>query len=235
MSSLSREAVAALAEQFAPLPAAARVARALDLLPGPHVLSSAFGAQSAVMLHLVTQQAPQIPVIVVDTGYLFPETYQFIETLTAKLKLNLHVYSAPLSPARQEALNGRLWEQGIDGLDRYNAVRKLEPMQRGLRELGARTWFTGLRRAQSSTRAHIGAVALQDSFVKVHPLFDWTDRNIGVYMKRHGLPYHPLWDQGYVSIGDWHTTRPLHEAGSAEATRFHGLKRECGLHTSLAV
>jgi phosphoadenosine phosphosulfate reductase len=235
MITLTTEAVAALSEQLAPLPAAARVARALDLLPGPHVLSSAFGAQSAVMLHLVTQQVPDIPVVVVDTGYLFAETYHFIETLTEKLKLNLHVYAAPLSPARHEALHGRLWEQGVDGLDRYNAVRKLEPMRRGLQELGTRTWFTGLRRAQSSTRASIGALALQDSFLKVHPLFDWTDRDIGVYMKRHGLPYHPLWDKGYVSIGDWHTTRPLHEAGSAEATRFHGLKRECGLHTSLAV
>ena len=64
----------------------------------------------------------------------------------------------------------------------------------------------------------------------MHPIFDWNDRQVFEYMKQYDLPYHPLWDQGYVSIGDWHTTRPLHEAGSEEETRFFGLKRECGLH-----
>ena len=64
----------------------------------------------------------------------------------------------------------------------------------------------------------------------MHPLADWTDRDVGRYLAEHKLPYHPLWNDGYVSIGDWHTTRPLHEADSAEDTRFFGLKRECGLH-----
>jgi phosphoadenosine phosphosulfate reductase len=65
---------------------------------------------------------------------------------------------------------------------------------------------------------------------RIYPIVDWTDRDVGAYLKKHELPYHPMWDRGYVSIGDWHTTRPLHEVGEAEATRFLGLKRECGLH-----
>mgnify|MGYP000455746352 CR=1 FL=1 len=93
------------------------------------------GAQSAVMLHLVTQQAPQIPVIVVDTGYLFPETYQFIDQLTDRLKLNLKVYQAPITPAWQEARYGKLWEQGVEGIEKYNQINKVEPMARALKEL----------------------------------------------------------------------------------------------------
>ena len=70
----------------------------------------------------------------------------------------------------------------------------------------------------------------RDGRWKVHPIFDWTDRQVFDYLRRHDLPYHPLWHEGYVSIGDWHTTRSLAEAGDVEATRFFGLKRECGLH-----
>ena len=83
----------------------------------PHVvLSSSFGAQAAVLLHMVTRQWKEIPVVLVDTGYLFPETYRFVDELTARLRLNLKVYRSPLSPAWQEARWGKLWEQGLDGI-----------------------------------------------------------------------------------------------------------------------
>jgi phosphoadenosine phosphosulfate reductase len=125
-----------------------------------------------------------------------------------------------------------LWEQGAAGIRRYNHVHKVEPMQRALAELHAGAWFAGLRRQQSATRATIEPVqAIGSGRFKVHPIYDWTDRDVYDYLKRHGLPYHPLWDKGYVSIGDWHTTRPLHETDETlEATRFFGLQRECGLH-----
>ena len=92
------------------------------------------------------------------------------------------------------------------------------------------TWFAGLRRDQAETRRRIRPLEWRDGRWKVHPIFDWSDRQIFDYLRRHDLPYHPLWHEGYVSIGDWHTTRTLAEAGDAEATRFFGLKRECGLH-----
>jgi phosphoadenosine phosphosulfate reductase len=210
--------------------AAERVQWALANLPGEHALSSSFGAQAAVSLHMVTRQLPSIPVVLVDTGYLFPETYRFIDELTLQLGLNLKVYQPNVSPAWLEARHGRLWEQGVDGIERYNELRKTEPMQRALRELGVTTWFAGLRRDQARSRRRIRPLEWRDGRWKVHPIFDWSDRQIFDYLREHGLPYHPLWHDGYVSIGDWHTTRSLAEAGDAEATRFFGLKRECGLH-----
>ena len=130
-----------------------------------------------------------------------------------------------------EARYGRLWEQGVDGLDRYNHIRKVEPMERALDELGAHGWFSGLRRDQSRSRAGLDFVELPDKRWKFHPIADWTDRDVGVYLKQHDLPYHPLWDEGYVSIGDRHTSRRLEPGMEPEDTRFFGLKRECGIHT----
>jgi len=210
--------------------AASRVQWALDHLPGAHALSSSFGAQAAVSLHMVVSQAPSIPVILIDTGYLFPETYRFIDELVLRLELNLKVYQPSMSPAWLEARHGRLWEQGLEGIERYNSLRKSEPMQRALQELGVGTWFAGLRRDQAKSRRRIRPVEYRHGRWKVHPILDWTDRQVFAYLRRHDLPYHPLWHEGYVSIGDWHTTRSLAEAGDAEATRFFGLKRECGLH-----
>ncbi|ALN90253.1 phosphoadenylyl-sulfate reductase [Lysobacter gummosus] len=207
-----------------------RIAWALENTAGEHALSSSFGAQSAVSLHMVTAQAPKIPVIVVDTGYLFPETYRFIDQLGERLDLNLKVYRPQMGVAWMEARFGRLWEQGVEGIERYNRLRKVEPMQRALSELGVRTWIAGLRRSQSGSRANIDFVQLKDGRWKLHPLADWTDRDIWQYLQTHDLPYHPLWHDGYVSIGDTHTTRRLEPGMREEDTRFFGLKRECGLH-----
>jgi phosphoadenosine phosphosulfate reductase len=213
-----------------PLSAAQRVERALELLPGEHVLTSSFGAQSAVMLHLVTSVSPGVPVVLLDTGYLFPETYDFIDQLTDRLKLNLKVFRAESSAAWQERRFGKLWDQGLSGIERYNRINKQEPMERALNELHASTWFTGVRRAQAKTRARISPIEFKRARYKVQPLYDWNDRDIGRYLEMHGLPYHPLWKEGYVSIGDWHTTRSLSEVETPEELRFFGLKRECGLH-----
>ena len=210
--------------------AAARVAWALRALPGEHALSSSFGAQSAVALHLATRERPDLPVILVDTGYLFPETYRFADALAARLRLNLKVYRPALSAAWTEARHGALWTQGVDGLDRYNRLHKVEPMQRALAELGVGTWIAGLRRSQSRSRAGIDVLERHEGRWKLHPLADFSDRDVGDYLRRHDLPYHPLWDQGFVSIGDVHTTRRWEPGMRAEDTRFFGLKRECGLH-----
>jgi phosphoadenosine phosphosulfate reductase len=210
--------------------AAERVAWALDSLPGEHVLSSSFGAQSAALLHLATQQKPDIPVVLIDTGYLFPETYRFADALTERFTLNLKVYRPQLGIAWMEARFGRLWEQGLEGIERYNRLRKVEPMRRALAELGARTWIAGLRRAQSESRRAIRVLELREGRWKLHPLADWSDRDVWNYAQAHDLPYHPLWEKGYVSIGDVHTTRALADGMRPEDTRFFGLKRECGLH-----
>ncbi len=148
-------ALAVTNAQLEKLDAEERVAWALENLPGEYVLSSSFGIQAAVSLHLVNQIRPDIPVILTDTGYLFPETYQFIDELTDKLKLNLKVFRATKSPAWQEARYGKLWEQGVEGIEKYNEINKVEPMNRALKELNAQTWFAGLRREQSGSRANL--------------------------------------------------------------------------------
>ena len=140
------------------------------------------------------------------------------------------MYRSDISPAWQEARFGRLWEQGIDGIERYNKMNKVEPMQRALKELEAQTWFAGLRRSQADTRQHLPVLQRSGKQFKLYPIIDWSNKDLHYYLKDNGLSYHPLWEQGYVSIGDWHTTQSLQEGMSEQDTRFFGLKRECGLH-----
>lgn len=145
--------VLALAETNAALEtlsAEERIVWALENLHGEYVLSSSFGIQAAVSLHLVNQVYPGIPVILTDTGYLFAETYQFIDELTEKLNLNLKVYRAKESAAWQEARYGKLWEQGIEGIEKYNDINKVEPLNRALHELSAQT---GLRACVANSPA----------------------------------------------------------------------------------
>lgn len=225
--------IMALAEsnvQLEKLSAEQRVSWALEQLPGAFVLSSSFGIQAAVLLHMVTQQRPDIPVILNDTGYLFPETYRFIDELTQQLNLNLQIFRAETSPAWQEARYGKLWEQGVEGIEQYNQLNKVEPMNRALQTLGAQTWFAGLRRDQSGSRASLPVLAVQRGVFKILPIIDWDNRQVHQYLKQHGLKYHPLWDEGYLSVGDTHTTRKWEPGMAEEETRFFGLKRECGLH-----
>lgn len=207
-----------------------RVKWAVENLDNELVLSSSFGIQAAVCLHLVTSIKPDTPIILTDTGYLFPETYQFIDKLTEQLNLNLKIYRAEHSNAWQEARYGRLWDQGLDGLTKYNTINKVEPMKRALKELNAKTWLSGLRRSQSSSRGHLPVLSIQNGCFKFLPIIDWSNKDVFYYLKEHGLSYHPLWDQGYVSVGDIQTSRPLEAGMSEEDTRFFGLKRECGLH-----
>lgn len=196
------------------------------------VMSTSFGIQAAVMLHLVTRVIPDIPVIWVDTGYLPAETYKFAEELTNKLQLNLQVYQSPISPARMEALYGKLWEQNdVEAFNRYDYIRKVEPMQRALQELKATAWLAGLRSNQTDHRKTLRRVDQQGEIYKIHPILYWHSRDIYQYLTANGLPYHPFFDLGYVSVGDWHSSRPLTADDSNDRdTRFHGLKQECGLH-----
>lgn len=217
-------------QQLEQLSAIERVTWALEHLPKAYVLSSSFGIQAAVCLHLITQQYPDIPVILTDTGYLFPETYQFIDRLTQQLQLNLKVYRAEISSSWQEARYGKLWLEGIDGIARYNQINKVEPMERALKTLQAQTWFAGLRRQQAKSREHLPVLSIAKGIFKFLPIVDWDNKKVYQYLKENDLPYHPLWEQGYLSVGDTHTTRKWEEGMSEEETRFFGLKRECGLH-----
>jgi phosphoadenosine phosphosulfate reductase len=224
------EAEAALAG----LDAAGRVEWALAQLPGRHVLTSSFGIQAAVLLHLVSRIAPDIPVVFVDTGYLFPETYRYADLLAERLRLHLVVARPRLSPAWLEARHGRLWEKGLSGLEAYHRMMKIEPLERAFAELGVGTWFTGLRRAQSRSRQGLRILLAEEGRFKLNPLADWSDQEIEDYFVAHDLPEHPLRAQGYVSVGDRHTSAPLAPGQRPEETRFFGIRRECGIHRELA-
>lgn len=194
------------------------------------VLSTSFGIQSAVMLHLSTRVFPEIPVVFIDTGYLFPETYRFAHQLQESLQLNLKIYTPRTTAAWQESIHGKRWEQAKDALEAYNRENKVEPMNRAIQGLGAKAWMSGLRRSQSTTRRDLQVLKAQNRTLKIHPIVEWSEKDIYYYMQKYDLPFHPLWDQGYVSVGDWHSSAPLGEGMTAEETRFNGLKRECGLH-----
>ncbi len=197
------------------------------------VMSSSFGAHSAVMLHLVHRVAPRTPVIFLDTGHLFPETYRFADELQRRFGLNLQVYGPRMTAAREEALYGRLWEQGDEGVQAYLQRNKVEPMQRALNELGATAWMAGLRSRQTEHRAGLSRVGTQDGRVKIHPILDWTLERAEAYIDEHELPYHPLYAEGYRSIGDVHSTLPTTDDMDPRDGRILGKKRECGLHLPL--
>ncbi|MEN8181129.1 MAG: phosphoadenylyl-sulfate reductase [Myxococcota bacterium] len=199
------------------------------------VASTSFGIQSAVMLHLVSQAAPKTPIVWVDTGYLPPETYRYADELSRRLDLELRVYQSPLSPARMEALHGRLWESGDDAsYELYDRLRKVEPMGRALQELGATAWLSGIRADQTHHRAGLSLVSRQGGRYKVSPILGWSSRDVFEYLRAHDLPRHPLFEQGFASVGDWHSSRALTAEDEHERdTRFQGRRQECGIHLEL--
>lgn len=219
-----------LSRELEGLKAPERILRLRQIYGDRLVASTSFGLQAAAMLHLIRENAPEIPVIFVDTGYCFPETYEFAQSFIDDWGLDIRIFNPTMSAARQEALYGKLWEQGEEGLKKYSLLNKVEPMNRALAEVGGDVWLSGLRRSQSTTRVDRDFAEQQRSTMKVYPILDWADAQLASYFYDHKLPKHPLEAKGYVTMGDWHSTRLPEVGESAEATRFGGNKYECGLH-----
>ncbi len=196
------------------------------------VMTTSFGIQSAVMLHLATSVNPNIPVIWVDTGYLPEETYRFADELTKRLNLNLKIYQSAISPARMESSYGKLWETGIvEDLDLYDQIRKVEPMKRALEETGAKAWLSGLRSEQTKFRQTLTPLSYDGERYKLLPILNWNSKDVYEYLTKHNLPFHPLFDKGYATVGDRHSSRSLTSQDENERnSRFDGLKEECGIH-----
>ena len=213
---------------------------ALDRFGDRVLLTTSFGVQAAVMLHLVSTERPGVPVVFIDTGFHFQETYAFADALEQRLDIDLRIYQPRLSPSWFVARHGELWKTDID---RYDRLRKVEPMDRALEELDPRATFAGLRRGQTDNRAgmrHVEHAADPAEGTrsgggaspryKVCPILRWSTKDVFQYLKAHDLPFHPLHEQGYASVGDWHSTRPIQAGEDERAGRFNGLKQECGLH-----
>ena len=162
------------------------IAWALELASTP-VLTTNFRPGAAALLHLVTRQAPGIPVIWVDTGYNTPATYRYADQLTRALKLNLQVYTPRLTVARQAALGG-VPAADAEAFVRFNRETKLEPFERAFNEIKPDVWFTGIRREQSDFRASLGVVSRgAGNSLRVAPLLDWDDEAVTDYLTRHGI------------------------------------------------
>ena len=215
---------------FSKMSAEERIRWAIERFPGKAILTTSFGAQSSALLHLASRIQPNLTVLFIDTGYHFPETLSFAEDLTRRLQLNLRTYRPLLSPSEIEGRHGKIWEKGPEGLEKFHEIIRVEPLRRALQELDPGLWIAGLRRASSESRQKMDFLSRQDSRYKFLPLLDWSDRDLGQYLKTHSLPYHPLWAQGYVSIGDRVTTKRLDEVSDPSQLRHFGWKRECGIH-----
>jgi phosphoadenosine phosphosulfate reductase len=223
--------VEALNGELEGLDAGSRVALLAERFGSRVMATTSFGLQAAVMLKLLKEHAPEIPIVFIDTGYLFPETYRYGALLEEQVGFEAKVYSPLVTAARQEALYGKEWEGSAEESDHYARIHKIEPMNRALQELGADIWISGLRRAQSSSRSERSVVERQAKTLKVYPIIDWDDAQVARYMIGKGLPRHPLGAADYVTMGDWHSTNPGQKSGR-ESTRFNGEKYECGLHLS---
>jgi phosphoadenosine phosphosulfate reductase len=197
---------------------------------GSHlVMTSNFGAEGVVVIDKLARIAPQIPIIYLDTGFQFAETDQLKETLRARYNLNIIEHRAELSVNQQNAVHGeRLFERDPDLCCR---IRKVEPLHKALK--GYDAWIAALRRDQSPTRANIGIVEWNSrhELVKVNPLANWTRRNVWDYLVRNGIPYNPLYDDGYTSIGCMPCTRRVAVGAHERSGRWDGEKKvECGIH-----
>jgi phosphoadenosine phosphosulfate reductase len=190
----------------------------VDAFPGTVALACSFQKEETVLLDMLFAIEPKARVFALDTHYLFPETYQLWRDIEQRYGISIERFEgAPVED--------RLWEMNPD---LYLAIAKIEPLNRALLDLDA--WITGIRRDQSPTRADSPKLGWDDQHElwKANPLADWSDDDCWAYIRERGLPYNPLHDQGYDSIGDTHSTIP----GKGREGRWAGTeKTECGLHT----
>jgi phosphoadenosine phosphosulfate reductase len=208
-----------------------RLAFAVDRWGDRLLFTSSFGAGSGVLLHLWSRVAPHLPVVVVDTGFLFDETLAYRDRLAHDLGLRVEI-ARPAVPR-----DDFLWEHGADIMARdpdfccaRNKVAPLEPyIARSL------AWISGVRRDQGKTREHVPILQpTEGGPVKVHPLATMTRAEADAYMEAHGIPEHPLKARRFLSIGCWPCTQAVAEGEDERAGRWAGKgKTECGLHTLL--
>ena len=194
-------------------------------------LVSSFGAESAVLLHMVSKIKPDTPVLFLDTGMLFGQTLDYRKNLVAKLGLT---DVRDLRPAYNDLAvadpNAKLWQTDTDACCE---VRKVIPLDKALVEFDA--WITGRKRFHGGDRLSLPVVEQADGQVKFNPLANWGKAELDAYMAEHDLPAHPLVAQGFPSIGCWPCTKPVEEGQDVRAGRWAGQdKTECGIHVARA-
>jgi phosphoadenosine phosphosulfate reductase len=197
-------------------------------------ITCSFQAEDMVVLDLLRERLPNVPVLFLETGYHFADVYRYRDEMTARYGLNLVNVVPEQTVAAQEAQFGILYESQPDQCCK---LRKVQPLFAALRPYDV--WFTGLRRVQSPTRAHLQVretfpLPSGKSLQKVSPLADWTDKEVWSYARERAIPLLPLYEAGYTSIGCEPCTARPSDPGNARSGRWAGRKLECGIHIAEA-
>jgi phosphoadenosine phosphosulfate reductase len=226
---VSHEDVRGLADEMEGRTAEEVLAWAADRFAGRIVLTCSWQMQSSVLVDMLHRIGAAVRIVELDTGLLFPETYETRDRLIERYGLTVEHIEPEQTVAEQALSEGpELWRRDPD---RCCALRKVAPLRRALEGMDA--WITGIRRVQSPGRLAARKVDLDEArgVVKVQPLVDWRDEDVLGYLHAHDVPYNPLHDGGYPSIGCVPCTRPVREGEDRRAGRWaHSAKTECGLH-----
>lgn len=202
---------------------------------GDVTVVSSFGAESAVLLHLIASVDPTVPVLFLDTGKHFPETLAYRDALVEKIGLkNLQILTPDAEALAKKDAAGERWSYDPDGCCE---IRKVAPLEKAMAKFDAS--FTGRKAFQASTRNALPRFEIDTSDsagrLKVNPLANWTKEDLDAYFVAHGLPPHPLVAQGYLSIGCAPCTSIVKPGEDARAGRWRGMgKVECGIHTPVS-
>ena len=197
--------------------------------------TTSFGIQSSVLLHLIQSSSlkNEVKIFWIDTGYLPKETYLYANTLINKLSLNITILQSEISPAHMEAIYGKLWESNrVEDINKYHQIRKVDPLDNALKKYSINCWGSGVRAQQTTNRGKMKFIELIRDTLSIRPLLGWSQKDIFYYMKEKNLPQHPLFMQGYSTVGDWHSSSAESSNIKGRSTRFGGVKQECGLHVN---
>ncbi|HXG92421.1 MAG TPA: phosphoadenylyl-sulfate reductase [Blastocatellia bacterium] len=209
------------------------IRRAFDEFADKIAIATGFGAEGVALIDMAVKINPRANIFFLDTRFLFPETYELRRRIEERYGVEIRAFQTSLTPEMQEQMYGpSLWSRDPDLCCR---IRKLEPLKDALKGLSA--WMTGIRRDQTAQRADAQVIEwdYRWQLVKVNPLARWTKRNVWEYIARNRVPYNPLHDEGYPSIGCTHCTRAVREGEDDRAGRWPGhAKKECGLHVATA-
>ena len=220
-----------LNEEFETKKPEAIIAWALHEFAGRIAMTSSFAQESSALLHMVSRTNPHLPILFLDTGYHFPETLQYKDTLIKLFGLT-NVIELRADPEKKAKVvrqyEGVPYEKNPDLCCQIN---KVEPLDEALKNYDA--WMSGIRRRQTDFRKSIQIVEeYEGNLYKISPLANFTSRDTWWYLKEHNIPQHPLFEKGYLSIGCWPCTRPVQEGDDERSGRWAGkAKTECGIHT----
>ncbi|MEM2911671.1 MAG: phosphoadenylyl-sulfate reductase [Candidatus Bathyarchaeia archaeon] len=201
-------------------------------------IASSFGAEDVVLIDMASKIIPKPRVFTLDTGRLHQETYSLMDRIRERYAIDIELYfpetSAVEEITRKYGVN--LFYKSVELRELCCKVRKVEPLKRALASLDA--WITGLRREQAPTRSTVKKVEYdQNGKLKINPVADWTNQQVWDYIKEYNVPYNPLHDQGYPSIGCLPCTRPVKRGEDPRSGRWwweKGAHKECGLHLKTA-